>query len=327
MAKMTPADGAPAKDNRDPVTGQFTPKEKPADAPAKIEQKPDGAKLNGQKPAPEVKPVDAPVPPMLSGLTKAAQADWAKTPETVRADVERRLGELTQGIEKYKADATAFEAVRGFDEMARKSGTTLDKALAAYTGIENKLSTDPVGGMFDICRNIGVDPRQMVHAMVQAINGGAAPAAQRQGDSPEVAALKAELAAIKGEVSTIGKTFAETQADARKREAQNAITKFAETHPYFDELGDTIAHMIETKFAKDLPDAYEKAVRLTPEVAAKIEADKAAQAAPKTPDPAQTRKAALSVTGSPTVGSHPSERKPAGSAREALQNAFAQVGG
>ena len=83
-----------------------------------------------------------------------------------------------------------------------------------------------------------------------------------------------------------------------------------------------MTQMVETKFAKDLSDAYDKAVRLNPEVFARIEADKAARQ-PK--QPASNAKAALSITGTPQGGSNPTT-KPAGSPREALQRAFAQLG-
>jgi hypothetical protein len=91
----------------------------------------------------------------------------------------------------------------------------------------------------------------------------------------------------------------------------------------FDQVSDTIVRMIDTGFASDLSDACEKAVRLNPGVAARIEADRKA----RLPDPAQTRqKAQLSITGTPASGSHPMARKPAGSIREALTQAASQVG-
>lgn len=264
--------------------------------------------------------IDTDAKPVIAapaGLTKAAQEQWAQTPEAVRADVERRFTELTQGIEKYRAEVQAFEPVRKYQDMAQKSGTTLDKALEAYTGIEAVINQDPIRGLIEICRNVGIDPRAAGAALANMQQ--LPPQQQPPRESAEVAALKQELAALKEQVGGVTSTLSKTQA-------QSMIDKFASDHPHFDELSDSISHMLETRFAKDLQDAYDKAIRLNPEVAAKIEAAKAAQAAPQ-PDPAQTReKASKSITGSPSTGSTPATRKPAGSPREALQNAFASMG-
>lgn len=298
-------------DNRN-ADGTFKPKAgdaKPVDVlakPAAVQQPVD------QKPA-EVKPSVGQPP---AGFTKAAQDAWAQTPDAVRADTERRIGELTQGLEKYK---TGYEPIAKYDKIALESGTTLAAALDNYYNIEQVLKQDFVGGIKHICQNLNVNPM----ALAQALAGQAQqPGQQPRGDTPEMAALKQEIAALKGEVGNFGKTFAETRA-------QETVNKFAETHPHFDDLADSISHMLNTRFAKDLQDAYDKAVRLNPEVAAKIEADKAAKASPaqQQPDPVQTReKANKSITGTPSSGSNPASRKPAGSPREALQSAFAQVG-
>jgi hypothetical protein len=124
--------------------------------------------------------------------------------------------------------------------------------------------------------------------------------------------------------------FTGFKSSLEQREQQAKVETFSKDHPYLDELTPLMVQLMEGGVAKrDLSDAYEKAVRLTPEIASKIEADKKAAAAAQTsqPDPAQTqKKAALSITGSPSPGSNPSARKAPGSAREALQNAFSQVG-
>lgn len=251
--------------------------------------------------------------PAPSRFSKAAQAEWAKVPEAVRTETERAITELTQGLEKYKSSHEAYEAVRQFDEMAKQSGTDLKTALTAYTNMENLLRRDPVAGIKEVCRNIGIDPAKMAEALTGQ------PGQVSRGDTPEVAALKAEIQALKQEISGVGSSI-------REREALAEVNKFAEANPYFEDLSADIAQMLKTGFATTLQDAYDKAVRLNPEVAAKKAAEEAAKAAPKPDLTAQTRKAAsLSVTGSPN-GSNPVSKTPAGSPREALRNAFSATG-
>jgi len=309
-----------AADRARDEAGRFAPKSAGTNENLTIDAKGSGAITI--KP-PESAKVEQPAVTPPTRFAKPAQEAWAQTPEPVRAEVERAIGELTQGIERYKAEASAFEPIRKYDEMARASGTTLDKALANYTGIEAGLRQDPIAGTMQIWRNIGIDPHAMVQALVAQVSGQPA----STGVSPEIAALHGQIAEmqrrLETEVGSVKQTFEQQQLAAKQRDAQAAVDKFASDHPYFDELSDPIAQMIETGFAKDLSDAYEKAIRLNPEISAKIEADKQP---PKQPDPAQTRKANLSITGTPSAGSNPTTRKPAGSTREALQGAFAQVG-
>lgn len=254
--------------------------------------------------APDVVP-QVPQPP--ARFAKAAQEAWAQAPEAIRTEVIRLEAELTQGIEKYKGAAEAFEPLRRFDEMARQGGTTLDQALSAYTNMENMIRQDPVAGFMEVCRNAGIDPVQMGQALAgQQPSGGA---------SPEVASLKAEIASLRNEINGVGQTLSQ-------RDVMSQVESFAKDNPRFDELSGHISEMLSTGYAKTLQDAYEKAERLQPAPAP----EPALAAVPKTPDPAQTHKASLSITGSPANGSNPGSRKPAGSTREALTNAFAQVG-
>lgn len=207
--------------------------------------------------------------------------------------------------------------MRRYAEMAQASGTTLDKALERYVGIEAALRSDFVGGIAAICRNYGVDPRAVAQHLVGAQAQG--------GASPEVAALKAEIAELKRNVGGVTQSAAE-------RDALVKIEAFARDAPEFDAVSETVARLLQSGYATTIKDAYEAAVRLTPDVAARIEAAKAAKAAAEKPpektpaEPAaHTRKAGLSVTGSPS-GSNPGSRKPAGSTREALDRAFSQIG-
>lgn len=272
-------------------------------------------------------PVDAPAIAPPPGLTKEAQAVWAQTPEPVRKDFERRVTELTQGLEKYKGEVAAFEPIRKYADMAKQHGTTLDQALANYTGIETAILSNPVQGFLQICQNMNLNPQAVGQALAGMSPQQAAQLMQPQQQAPqtpaEVKELKERLEKIENQtkaqqVEQVVQTF------AAEKDADGALK-----HPYFDELASDISQMLETGFAKDLPDAYQKAARLNPEIADRIAKDKASKEAAKTPqhDPAQTReKAAKSITGSPSVASNASTKKPAGSTREALDNAFAAVG-
>lgn len=289
---------------RDEATGKF----------AKADAKPEAKQPVQQQAVDPASTLKAP-----PRFAKAAQDAWAQTPEPVRQEVERALNELTQGHQKYKESAEAFEPIRKFHNMAMQSGTTLEKALTAFVGIETAWRQNPAQGFVAVCQNMGVDTRQMLQAVAQGLQGQPTQVQSSQ----EVLALRQQLAQFEQKFGTLEKTFTETQQQTKQHDAEKTVEAFAKDHTHFDEVADSIADMLDTGFAKDLPDAYAKAIRLNPEVLAKIEQEKNTAK----PDPAHTReKAAKSITGSPSSGSTPEARKPAGSSREAVSNAFAQLG-
>lgn len=323
----------PASDNRDPKTGQFT--EKPKDGKA---AKPAAEAKLGEaaKPADQQQVQVAQVKPGPSRLSKEAQAVWAQVPEVARNEIERAFTELQGGIEKYK---TAYEPIKQFDDMARQSGTTLQAALNSYVGIEQLLRKDVLAGIREVCKNVGVDPQKVAEAMV-AQAGQQGQQQQPGGDTLEVQQLKQQLNTALQEINGLKQQFTGFSQTAEDRAIRAEVDEFKKGKAYFDELAPVMQQLLAGTHpqyaAKDLASAYDMAVRLTPEIAAKIEAEKAAAAQttqngavpqPKPAEAAQTgAKARLSITGSPSPGSNPAQRKPAGSPRAALDKAFESVG-
>lgn len=293
--------------------GKFAPKEakvadaKQADAQGEIAKDLQAAVAKDAQIAPPAR------------FTKQAQTDWANAPESIRSEVSRLEKELTQGIEKYRADAEAFEPLRQYHDMAKQHGTTVDAALSNYLRFDNLWANNPVQAFVETCRATRHDPQQVLQALV---NGGQV---QQQGPDPRdqaIQELRRENAALREEFGGIKKTVEQTKYESAYNQTLSQINDFAKDKPHFEKLLPTINKLIETKFTTDLTEAYDAAVRLNPDIAAEIESAKAAKA-PK--QPASNAKAALSITGSPTNGSNPTS-KPAGSPREALSRSFASLG-
>lgn len=260
---------------------------------------------DGKQDAPAVeKPAKIETPPAPAADAPArfspeAKIAWAQAPEPVKAEVNRALAELTTGLEGYQAK---LAPLKQFDEMAQAGGTTLPEALSKYVNMENMLRADPVRGMAEVCRNLGVDPRQMAEALAGFDPSTARPV--QTGPAPEIARLEQQVSELK-------RSIEEKQVIA-------TLDAFATKAPRFNELADSMAEMLTTGYAKTLEDAYDKATRLHPPPA-----DPAPKATIPVPAP-QTRKEPLQISGSPS-GSNPASRHPAGSAREALERAFGQV--
>lgn len=286
--------------------GKFQAKGKKDEAPAEPEAKPEEPK------DPEPKPEAQDIGPAPERFAKAAQEAWKDVPEPVRIEVERALTELTSGIEKYKTNAEAFEPVAHYAQMAEQSGTTLADALQNYVHIEQTLRQNPLNGIAMICQNMRLDRQKIAEALYKMQGMPVAPQPAAPQPDPK-----------------IDERFNSLESLIRSQAAQSAIDAFAAAHPHFAEVESDVTSMLETGYAKDLPDAYDKAIRLNPEIAAKVAADKPAPAETDTkhqPDPDQTRqKAALSPTGAPAGGSDPSPSKPSSSPREAVTKALASL--
>lgn len=297
---------------RDPATGQFKPKD---NQPAPKEQ----AQLQGKQPEDpkaqeQVKPVSPTDAPARFKSDAAASQEWGNTPEPVKAAVNRTIRELEAGVERYRADATAFEDVRAFDELAKKSGTTMKAAMSNYVGIEMKLREDPIGGLSQIAENMGFSLRDIA----AQIMGQTPDQAASQSDAT-IRALRQELAEIKQQVGGVTTSIQEQNLASIQKQLEAFSSDPA--HSRMEELSDEITRQINMGF--DLAEAYRRADLLNPLPPAPV------IAAPqtRTPDPTpQTRKGSLTVTGAPGAGSDPARRAASSSIRDSIRNARAQVG-
>jgi hypothetical protein len=228
-----------------------------------------------------------------------ARAAWVATPAEVKAEVSRRFGELQRGIETHRE---RLEPLRRFDEMARASGTTLDRALANYTHIEQTIARNPMEGLDLICRNMGTDIRTV--------------AAQIMGQpAPEP---NAQLHAMHGKMREMEQELHGYRAQAQQT-VTNQIQDFAAAHPRFDELSEDIAWLLKTGGARDLEAAYAKADRLNPIPPAAAQTS-AAVASPQEP---QKHAGPVSIKGAPSSGSNPARATEILSSRDAVARAFA----
>lgn len=252
------------------------------------------APTDGQPPA---QPAIAP-PPRLS---KEAQAEWDKAPPTVRAEVDRMFREMQSGIEQYQQ---RWEPLKQFDAMARGANRDLPAVLQDYVQTEAMIVQNPVQGIANMARRMGIDPAQLGQALAGLEPSG--------GASPQTAALQARIAELEQQISGVSSTI-------RERDVAAMVADFAKTRPRFEELAPAIAEMVGTGFAKNLQDAYEKAERLYPPPPAPP-AVTSPTLRPQTP-PRPT----LQLSGSNSAPSY-GEMKPANSSREAIRRAMERVG-
>ena len=64
--------------------------------------------------------------------------------------------EFSRAYEAYRGDHEVMNTIRPYHDMARQHGTTLQRALENYVGMEHKLRNDVVGGLDLIINNLNL---------------------------------------------------------------------------------------------------------------------------------------------------------------------------
>jgi hypothetical protein len=287
---------------------------KPSDA---SETKPlEAVKDAVEPPKPEAKPLTNFVepPPRFSPDAKAA---WKDAPEPVRAEIHRAVREMEQGIERYRSDATAFAELKPFDDLAKQHGTSIKTTMENYIRLSRTLQSDnPMPAIEELLGHAKMSVRDFAAKVMGQKPEEATSALESRNRQLEQRIVQLE-GRVEKEVGEVKKTF-QTQREA---ETTKVVEAFAKEHTRFDELSEEIAGQI--KLGYELSEAYRRAELLKPAPPP----PQAASAAALVPEADQTRdKGKLSVTGAPSSGSDPLNRKPPSTRKEAIDRAFDSVG-
>ena len=127
-----------------------------------------------------------------------AREKWANVPANIKAEFHRVSQEMETETAKFRESHEAYEAIRQYDEMAKNSGTDLKTALQSYTSIENMLRSDPVRGVAEVLKNIGLTPQQYAQHVMQnpqahQFTQAPAPQQAQQQQNPDIEALRVKI--------------------------------------------------------------------------------------------------------------------------------------
>lgn len=265
-------------------------------------------KFVAKDPAPEAAPVvqaEAPAavePPAWSKAPASWKKDyhtgWETLPENYRQYIHDREAQMRAGVEPLLPKAELADKISKVSEpyinTIRGLGLDLPQAVEGLMRVDHQLRTLPyeqkLQTIIGVAKSYGIDLT------------GQAQTAQNAYD-PNFQALQNELLNIKGQFNS----FTQQQEMAQQAAAQQEIQKFAATAEHFEEVKPLMAKLLQGGLADGIQDAYEQAIRLTPDIfekqlaakqaAAEAERVKAADAAAK-----KAKAAAVSVK-SATPGS------------------------
>lgn len=247
------------------------------------------------------------------------KSEWANAPESVQAEVHRTIKNLEDGYVKHKDAADRYEAVRDFDEAARRNGRAgLQDSLKQIVDIENAFARHPLEGFKKIADHFGLN----LDAVAAHIAGKA--------PNEAVEAIHRENQELRAHIAS--------QEQAQKM--PSFVEEFADNvgRDTFDAAADDIAFFLRSGMIpagphhQRLQTAFELATRFKPPGSKAssaneqqtVQASSAAETASSAP--AQAKPAGQkSISGAPSAGTSPGGKKRILSTSEALSAAMARA--
>lgn len=303
------------------------------DAAAAQQQDPGKAPAQAQQPGQQQPTADAQAqragPP--PGWSVPAKQAYDALPQPVKEAIAKREEEVSRGLAKL----AEWKDVEPFRELAAQHGTTVAKALDAYVAAERLLATNPVQGFKFLADKFQVDLRQVAQLIY---GGGAQPGRQQPGNAngghqPPPAVL----APLFQEVQALKTAFArqqEAQTAQQRSRAESEIMAFAAdpANKWFENVLPEMTRLYQSGQARSLKEAYETACWTNPEVrAALISEQTAADIEKRRADAnaaaASARRAAGSITGSPSAGASPAGGPEPDTITDALEAAWSRTMG
>lgn len=279
-----------------------------------------------------------------------AREQWANTPRTVKAEVERFMADHEQEVTRYREGHEKYEAIREYEDMATKQGTTVKAALDHYVGLERMLSQDPAKGIGQILNNMRSNPQAMQAALGEVMRyAGVTPqqfaqqvmqnpqAYQQAPQQPQQRQADPMLQQTVQEVQQIKQMLAEDQMQKRVQSVEaSIIAPFAQTHERFEELSTDIANLLKSDIIENtygrsltlqqrLEVAYNMAAALKPSMQAPRQAALATDAEVESvAAPLPSTAGNKSIKGAIGGGKEPPKSARPPSIRDALLNAHQQ---
>lgn len=284
--------------------------------PAEVE-KPGSEGEPPQAPAADVpagvaaKPGEEPIAPPAD-WKGAGKVQWNKLPKAIQAE----LNETYAGLATAREEAAKIEQTIAphRDILVRDAGS-VDNGINQLMQFYNAYLTNPLGLIHHIARTRGVDL-------------GAPQGQQPQGGTPPGPDLNSLVSqAVQQAIAPIHQQFAQTES----QQITQTISAFAADprYPYFQDVKAHMGQLMKAGLAKDLPDAYDKAVRLNPAIWSALETQRTEEAKQaQTAEAEKARKAAAaSLRGSPLPNPAPGTTGQNSTVHDDVRAAFAEAAG
>ena len=246
-----------------------------------------------------------------------AAAKWAAIDPLVQAEILKREEDIFKGLESYKADAGM--------------GRQLQQVIAPYQQIFQQSGIDPMQQVSELMRAhvalaTGTPEQKQMFFQRLAQDYGVNLGGETPYVDPQVAGLQKQLSDLQSRL--MGRERQEQST--MQANLQREIDTFASDpkHPHFDEVASDIAGLLRSGAAKDLADAYEKAIWANPVTRAKEQARLTAESNAKAAQEAAARAEAAKKAAGANVKSKAkaaSAAAPRGSIDDTLSAALTEI--
>lgn len=250
--------------------------------------------------------------PRPSSWKKDYEEHWGKLDPTLQDYIQQREADYAKGVSTYKNQwdmaQPIVEAIRPFEPLLREHGVAPQQWVTQLGNAHAQL--------------VKGTPEQKLEMFAQlandyGVNLGALTG--QTGYDPQFSQLAQELNQIKNQWSS----FQSAQEQQEQVQLQNEIESFKNDKPYFDEVRETMAGLLQSGMADDLQSAYDKAIRLNDDVFQRVSAEQAQKSEAAQREKVAAAKAkVLSPKSTTPTASTSNGGKTASSAREAIMQAM-----
>ena len=203
-----------------------------------------------------------PAKPRPSSWKKDYEESWGKLDPTLQDYIAQREADFAKGVSTYKNQWDQAQPV--LSTLAKFAPVLQQNGLDAATWINN-LGTAHQTLVYG-------NPEQKLQMFAQLANdygvdlngltGG-------QGVSPQFSMIAQELSQIKNQ----WQQFQSMQEQQEQAQLKSEIDVFSKDKPYFEDVRETMAELLQNNMATDLQTAYDKAIRLRDDVWQKIQSE------------------------------------------------------
>lgn len=252
------------------------------------------------------------VKPRPSSWKKDYEEHWGRLDPTLQDYIQQREADYAKGVSTYKNQwdmaAPIMETVRQFEPLLQHHGVAPQQWISQLGNAHAKL--------------VMGSPEQKLETFAQLANDYGVNLGQLTGQSgydPQFSQLAQELNQIKNQWSS----FQSQQEMAEQTQLQSEIASFKDDKPYFEEVRETMAGLLQNGMANDLQSAYDKAIRLNDDVFQKVQSQQTGKSEAAQREKVAAAKAkVLSPKSTTPTASTGNGGKSASSAREAIMAAM-----
>ena len=247
-----------------------------------------------------------------SSWKKDYEEDWGRLDPRIQDYIQQREADYAKGVSTYKNQwdnaQPILEAIRPFENVLQQNNLNPAQWIQ---NLGNAHQTLVFGS-----------PEQKINMFQQLANEYGVNLGAVTGNTeydPQFSHLTQELNQLRNQWSQ----FQAQQEAMEQTQLVSEIDSFKADKPYFEEVRESMAGLLQSGMANDLQDAYDKAIRLNDDVFQKVHAEQAQKSeAAQREKVAQARQKVLSPKSTTPTASATSGSKSASSARDAILAAF-----